>query len=137
MTTPLAKAASSGFHDAGAYDAHRPSYPAEAVSAFLGRLHVPGAGVGKDQNKPGSLKIVEIGAGTGKFTEVLSRQFGQGSPDLPAASIIAVEPHAQMRAQLAAKSLPHVTVVEGHGADLGTVGDGTADAVIVAQAFHW
>ncbi|KAL1897045.1 hypothetical protein Sste5346_004250 [Sporothrix stenoceras] len=128
MTTSLAQAANSGFHDAGAYDAYRPSYTDEAVGAFLGKLQI----LGSTTSQP--LKIVEIGAGTGKFTEALSRKATEGSPAL---DIIAVEPHEQMRAQLAAKNLPHVTVVNGHGADLSTVADGTADAVIVAQAFHW
>ena len=131
MTTPLAQAASSGFHDAGAYDAHRPSYTDEAVTAFLGRLQVLG-GSTASEGKP--LKIVEIGAGTGKFTESLSRKAATGTPPL---DIVAVEPHEQMRAQLAAKNLPHVTVVDGHGTNLATVADGAADAVIVAQAFHW
>lgn len=130
MTTPLAQAASSGFHDAGAYDAHRPSYTDEAVTAFLGRLQVLGGP--SDEGKP--LKIVEIGAGTGKFTEALSRKAATGVPPW---DIVAVEPHDQMRAQLAAKNLPHVTVVDGHGANLSTIADGTADAVIIAQAFHW
>lgn len=128
MTTSLAEVASSGFHDAGAYDAYRPSYTDEAVNAFLGKLHIT------DSIASQPLKVVEIGAGTGKFTEALSRKAASGSPAL---DVVAVEPHEQMRAQLAAKNLPHVTVVNGHGADLGTVVDGIADAVIVAQAFHW
>ncbi|KIH92753.1 methyltransferase type 11 [Sporothrix brasiliensis 5110] len=130
MATPLVQAASSGFHDAGAYDAHRPSYTNEAVTAFIGRLNILGSTAG--DGKP--LKIVEIGAGTGKFTEILSRQAVASTTAL---DIVAVEPHEQMRAQLSAKSLPRVTVVNGHGASLGSVADGTADAVIVAQAFHW
>lgn len=134
MTTHLAQAASSGFHDAGAYDAYRPSYTDEAVTAFLdGFKNLSG---GSNDGQP--LKIVEIGAGTGKFTECLSRKASAGSASAsPAFEITAVEPHEQMRAQLAAKNLPHVTVVDGHGADLGTIADSTADAVIVAQAFHW
>ncbi len=131
MASALATAASSGFHDASAYDAHRPSYPAEAVSAFLDKLQV----LRGDGRTPEPLLIVEIGAGTGKFTELLSRQAALSGAT--AVSIVAVEPHAEMRAQLAAKQLAHVTVVDGHAADLGTVADGTADAVVAAQAFHW
>ncbi|CAK7204673.1 hypothetical protein SEUCBS139899_007432 [Sporothrix eucalyptigena] len=136
MSDPLAQAASSGFHDAGAYDAYRPSYTDAAVTGFLS--HLDSLAVAEDR-KQWPLKIVEIGAGTGKFTEALSRQAVQSAAKNAEkqAQILAVEPHEQMRAQLAAKSLPHVTVVNGHGSDLSMVEDGTADAVIVAQAFHW
>ncbi|CAK7263908.1 hypothetical protein SEPCBS57363_000812 [Sporothrix epigloea] len=135
MSTPLAEAASSGFFDASAYDAYRPSYPDAAVSAFLGHLNTLNTAVGKH----GVARIVEIGAGTGKFTELLSRRAVQvaAERDGQAAEILAVEPHPQMRAQLAAKNLPHVTAVDGHSADLSMIEDGTADTVIVAQAFHW
>ncbi|CAK7265672.1 hypothetical protein SEPCBS119000_001632 [Sporothrix epigloea] len=136
MPTKLAEAASSGFQDASAYDAHRPSYPEAAVDAFLGHLHtLTAASAGKNVVE----RIVEIGAGTGKFTELLSRravllaaQTG-GRP----VEILAVEPHPQMRAQLAAKKLPYVTAVDGHSTDLSMVEDGCVDTVIVAQAFHW
>ena len=139
MSTPLAKAASSGFHDASAYDAHRPSYPDAAVSAFLSRFNLQSS-TATDGIRDAQ-KIVEIGAGTGKFTELLSRHAVQaaaaGAGSAQTMDILAVEPHEQMRAQLAAKNLPHVTVVDGHSADLSMVEDSTADAVIAAQAFHW
>lgn len=136
-TATLANAASSGFHDAGAYDAHRPSYPDAAVGAFLAKLRVLGAAA-EDGQKVAAPRIVEIGAGTGKFTELLSRQAVHAAAvGAPPAQILAVEPHDQMRAQLVAKHLPHVTVAHGHGTDLSMVEDGTADAVIAAQAFHW
>ncbi|EPE09219.1 2-heptaprenyl-1 4-naphthoquinone methyltransferase [Ophiostoma piceae UAMH 11346] len=124
----LAKVADRGFHDASAYDAHRPSYRPEVVSAFLGQLGV------LEHTGAAPLKIVEIGAGTGKFTQVLS---GKAAEDKVSLDVIAVEPHDQMRAQLIAKNLPHITVVKGHGADLGIVQDATVDAVVIAQAFHW
>ncbi|CAK7217544.1 hypothetical protein SBRCBS47491_003195 [Sporothrix bragantina] len=136
MSTPLVKAASSGFHDASAYDAHRPSYTDAAVNAFLGHLNALDAAT---DGKQIPQKIVEIGAGTGKFTKVLSRKAMQAAAKGSGQSIeiLAVEPHEQMRAQLSAKNLPHVTVVDGHGANLSMVDDNSADAVIVAQAFHW
>lgn len=135
MSTPLAEAASSGFSDAGAYDAHRPSYPDAAVSAFLSHIKSLDTAVGKH----GVERIVEIGAGTGKFTELLSRRAVQVAAKRggQAAEILAVEPHPQMRAQLTAKNLPFVTAVDGHSGDLSMIEDGIADTVIVAQAFHW
>lgn len=137
MPSPLAQVAYSGFHDAGAYDAHRPSYPAAAVSCLLGHLGL----LTPPPDGSGPTTVVEIGAGTGKFTELLSRHAAQqaaaASGSGPPLQIVAVEPHAQMRAQLEAKSLLHVTAVDGHGADLRMIGDGAASAVIAAQAFHW
>lgn len=127
MSSQLAEAAEIGFHDAGAYDAHRPSYLPAVVDGLLHQLEVP---------RPATqeVRIVEIAAGTGKFTQALSRLAASSS--LPW-SITAVEPHDQMRAQLVAKSLPHIAVVKGHAAGVPAVPDGWADAVITAQAFHW
>lgn len=131
MSDNLAQAASAGFHDAGSYDAYRPSYIDAVVDGLLSKLEVPSAGAAE-------VRIVEIAAGTGKFTETLSRRaVAAANASLPAWSIVAVEPHDQMRAQLDLKNLPHVTVVNGHGSSVPSVADGWADAVIIAQAFHW
>ncbi|KAL1883891.1 hypothetical protein VTK73DRAFT_7679 [Phialemonium thermophilum] len=122
----LPKVAAEGFKDASAYDAHRPSYPTKAVDDLLGRLRI--------QDLPHA-RVVEIGAGTGKFTEILARR-----PE--GYDIIAVEPHEDMRSQLISKvrsweNTPgKVTVVDGHAAELPVVKE-SADACIAAQAFHW
>ena len=79
-----------------------------------------GAGLG-----PGSV-VVDLAAGTGKLTRVLT---GTG------ARVIAVEPIAEMRAQLTTM-LPGVEALEGTAEVMG-LPDGSADAVTVAQAFHW
>ncbi|KAK3203496.1 hypothetical protein GRF29_112g1414914, partial [Pseudopithomyces chartarum] len=71
-----------------------------------------------------------MGAGTGKFTELLaSRPEGY--------EIVAGEPHDQMRGVLEGKKLRGTTVVGDFAGGLESVGDGWADAVVVAQAFHW
>jgi ubiquinone/menaquinone biosynthesis C-methylase UbiE len=116
----LPKVASEGFADASAYDAHRPSYPPEAVDALLRHLKISG--------QP-NVNVVEIASGTGKFTEPLAKRH-------ESYNIHAVEPHAGMRAQLVVKDLPNVTTTDGHAAKL-PVQDGWADAVIAAQSFHW
>ncbi|KAH8675459.1 methyltransferase [Xylariales sp. PMI_506] len=118
--TVLPRAASEGFQDAAAYDAHRPSYSPAAVEAFLRKLKVAGQ---PDAN------IVEVASGTGKFTEVLA-----GRPER--FLIKAVEPHAGMRQKLADKDLPAVDVLDG-AADKMTVESEWGDACVAAQAFHW
>jgi SAM-dependent methyltransferase len=98
-----------------AYRRSRPSYPAEAVAWLAEAL---GIGVGRT--------VVDVGAGTGKFTALL----------VPTgASLIAVEPLESMRAGFSAE-LPGVRVVEG-SAEALPLEDGSADAIVSAQAFHW
>ncbi|KAF5669255.1 2-heptaprenyl naphthoquinone [Fusarium heterosporum] len=120
--------ASKGFNDAQSYDTHRPSYPSAAVGSLLGRLGLEG--------QPGR-RILDLAAGTGKFTELLAARPEEYE-------IIAVEPLDSMRNNLAAKQLPRVDVRPGTAAEMKHVGDGWADACIVAQsqanvheAFHW
>jgi SAM-dependent methyltransferase len=119
MTTPsLAPSAQSGFADGASYDAHRPSYPPKSVETLISSLNVP----------PGA-HILDLAAGTGKFTTLLAAH--------PSSfTITAVEPHAGMRAQLAAKDLPRVVVKDGYATAI-PLSDGAVDGVVVAQAFHW
>ncbi|RYP62409.1 hypothetical protein DL771_009744 [Monosporascus sp. 5C6A] len=116
----LPTAAEEGFGNAAVYDAHRPSYPPEAVDAFLSALKVA--------NYPES-KIVEVASGTGKFTEPLARR--------PERFLVkAVEPHDGMRGKLVEKDLPGVEVLAGK-AEKMPVDDEWGDACIAAQSFHW
>ncbi|KAK9438933.1 Methyltransferase type 11 [Metarhizium brunneum] len=116
----VANAAVTGFDNASAYDVHRPSYPADAVEALLRNLDVA--------NRPRA-KIVDLAAGTGKFTELLAAREEQYD-------IVAVEPVAKMRQSLVGKHLEHVEVIDGLATSIN-LGDGWADAVIAAQSFHW
>jgi SAM-dependent methyltransferase len=110
------KEAALGFdHNAAAYERARPSYPAEAVAHVVGH-----GGIG-----PGR-RLLDLAAGTGKLTRLL----------VPTgADVVAVEPVAGMRAQLA-RALPGVEVLDGTAEDL-PLPDTSVDAVTVAQAFHW
>lgn len=119
-TYTLPHAASEGFKDASAYDAHRPAYPPEAVDTLLKHLKIA--------DRP-NLNVVEIASGTGKFTEALAARHENFN-------IVAVEPHREMREQLVAKGLRNVEVKEGHAEDM-PVGDEWGDALVAAQAFHW
>ena len=102
-------AAAVGFaRSAEAYERARPDYPPVALEPL--RLSP-------------DLVIVDLAAGTGKLTRLLA---GSG------ATVIAVEPVAEMRAALPAS----VQVLEGT-AERIPVDTASADLVTVAQAFHW
>ena len=109
-------AAAEGFQQgADAYERARPSYPAEAVAFLVGH-----AGLGPDR------RVLDLAAGTGKLTRLL----------VPSgAEVVAVEPVEAMRAVLR-EAEPELEVLDGT-AEAIPLGDGSVDAVTVAQAFHW
>ena len=102
-------AAAVGFaRSAEAYERARPDYPPVTLEPL--RLSP-------------DLVIVDLAAGTGKLTRLLA---GSG------ATVIAVEPVAEMRAALPES----VHVLEGT-AERIPLDTASADLVTVAQAFHW
>lgn len=108
--------AAAGFsRTAEAYEHGRPGYPPEVIELLRRECGL----------RPGRTAL-DLAAGTGKLTRLL----------VPTgAELIAVEPVAQMRAELA-RSLPGVTLLEGT-AEAIPLPAGAVDAVLVAQAFHW
>lgn len=100
---------------AGEYERARPSYPMSALTELTRAL-------GLEQGRT----VVDVGAGTGKFTRLLA---------LTGARVVAVEPVTAMRESLA-ELLPSVAVTDGTGEDTG-LPDGSADAVVAAQSWHW
>jgi SAM-dependent methyltransferase len=101
---------------AAAYQAHRPGYPDSALDwalAPLGDLVLP--------------QLLDLGAGTGKLTESLVAR--------STADVIAVEPDREMLSVLRA-ALPGVTALGGTAESI-PLPDGSVDAVLVGQAFHW
>lgn len=97
---------------AAAYNTYRPSYPVAAVQWAIG-------------SRP--IRVLEIGAGTGLMTRVLLALDHH---------VTAVEPDNNMRAQLALVDDARLDVVPGSAEEL-PVPDASADAIVVAQAFHW
>ena len=120
----------NGFKDATSYDQNRPSYPPEAVTNILEAAGVKGVE---------GARILDLAAGTGKFTELLAarRREGEGDGEGEGLEVVAVEPVAKMRRELEAKRLAGVTARDGLATRMGGVEDGWADAVVAAQSFHW
>lgn len=112
----VSSAATTGFDNASAYDVHRPSYPPQIVEALLGHLDVA--------NRPHA-RIIDLAAGTGKFTELLAARD-------ESFEVVAVEPVGKMRETLAGKNLRGVEIRDGL-ADSMDLADGWADAVVAAQ----
>jgi SAM-dependent methyltransferase len=111
--TRLHPTASEGFaRSAAAYERGRPGYPAAAVEFLAARLRL----------EPGRT-VVDLAAGTGKLTRLLVAT---------GAEVVAVEPVAEMRAALPAD----VRAVDGTAESM-LLPAASADAVTVAQAFHW
>jgi SAM-dependent methyltransferase len=108
--------AAVGFdREADAYERGRPGYPAQAIDWLAAQLQL---GAGRT--------IVDVGAGTGKLTrELLST----------GAEVVAIEPVAGMRSVLT-RHTPQARVLEGTAEAL-SLDSGSADAIVVAQAFHW
>lgn len=107
--------AAAGFKNAGAYDTHRPSYRPEIVDGILRNLGLAGKR---------NARIVDIAAGTGKFTEVIAARDEQFE-------IVAVEPVESMRTTLTAKNLG-IDVRDGLATSLG-LPDAWADGITIAQ----
>ncbi|WP_342050280.1 MULTISPECIES: class I SAM-dependent methyltransferase [unclassified Cupriavidus] len=114
--TAIHHAAAQGFSSqADTYARGRPDYPKEIAEWLRDTV---GLAAGRT--------VVDLGAGTGKFTRLLQPT---------GATIIAVEPVAQMRDQLSG-ALPGVQAVAGTAESM-PLPDASVDAVVCAQAFHW
>jgi SAM-dependent methyltransferase len=97
------------------YEKIRPEYPDAAVDILVREL-----GIGRGRI------VVDVGAGTGKLTRALART---------GATVIAVEPLAEMRERIA-ENVPMAVPFDGT-AERMALRDGSAHAITVAQAFHW
>lgn len=110
------KAAQVGFStQAGTYSQGRPDYPDELSIWLRNTLGINGQS-----------SVVDLGAGTGKFTRLLTPL---------TTHLTAVEPVEPMRQEFA-KRFPDTPIVHGTAESL-PLEDATADALVCAQAFHW
>ena len=116
MSKRIDDIAAAGFSaGSDAYDRGRPSYPQPAVDLIVNQFDI-----GPETT------VVDLAAGTGKFTALLVPTQAQ---------IVAVEPVPEMRETLA-RTVPGVDVKDGTAEDM-PLPDGFADIVTAAQAFHW
>ncbi len=100
---------------AGAYAEHRPDYAESAVRWALEPVW---------PRRP--LRVIDLGAGTGKLTATLIRI---------GAEVTAVEPDPEMLAVLR-RDLAPARSLPGSAEEI-PVPDGSADAVLAGQAMHW
>jgi SAM-dependent methyltransferase len=109
-------AAQRGFTEGAAYYSRaRPGYPEEILKWLQTQLRLT----------PGQ-EVLELGAGTGKFTRCLS---------LTGAQVYVVEPVAAMLNHLQ-QDVPSARPAPGSAESIG-IEAGRVDAVVCAQSFHW
>jgi ubiquinone/menaquinone biosynthesis C-methylase UbiE len=99
---------------ATAYAAARPSYPSESVAVLF-----------EGMPDPKTLKVVDVGAGTGISARLIADQ---------GPHVYALEPNAKMRD--AAAPDERITWVDGTG-EATTLPDASVDVVAAFQAWHW
>ena len=110
------RAAAEGFSSgAETYVRGRPDYPPQALDWLRDTL---GLGAGK--------RVVDLGAGTGKFTKVLLAT---------GAHVTAVDPVMPMLDRLR-RDVPGADAIAGDAEHI-PLASGAVDAVLCAQSFHW
>jgi SAM-dependent methyltransferase len=116
VSSSIHPAAQRGFEaSTSAYERGRPSYPPEAVAFLIDEL-------GLDA----TVDLVELGPGTGKLTSLLVST---------GARVIGIEPVSAMRRTLTTR-LPEIEVLDARAEEL-PLEDGSVDAAVAAQSFHW
>jgi len=114
--TGVHTSAQQGFStQAVTYAQGRPDYPRQLTGWLADTLRISAQS-----------SVIDLGAGTGKFTRLLSAL---------APTLIAVESVAAMGAQLT-RLMPDVRLLNGTAESI-PLPAASADAVVCAQAFHW
>lgn len=99
-------------HKSDDYSRFRPSYPDASIDWLYAKC--------------GNCRVLDVGAGTGIFTQALLKRFRH---------VTALEPNAAMREKFSV-SLPDIVCSDGSGENT-KLPDNSADLITVAQAFHW
>ncbi|ODQ52190.1 S-adenosyl-L-methionine-dependent methyltransferase [Saitoella complicata NRRL Y-17804] len=115
--------ASSFSKTSSLYDSARPSYIPAAVDTLLTNLNLT-----PNPNTAEKRRILELGAGTGKFTKLIQGRGYHITATEPAPGMLEV-----LRQNVTDKD---VKVVQADAYDIPLPSE-SVDAVIVAQAFHW
>jgi len=125
-----------GFTDSQLYESGRPSYPDDSISKILDIIGE------STSSKESNYRIVELGAGTGKFTRsFLLHSLKVGNTKK--FKYIATEPSEGFRksietstGQYQFKEQGVLSVLDGTGNCIPSE-DSSLDCIIAAQAFHW
>ena len=108
--------AAKGFNAAAeAYERGRPEYPRSSVNFLLKTLNITPEKI-----------VVDLAAGTGKFTRLLASG---------GAKLVAIEPVEEMRG-IFSSLLPEIEILNGTAESI-PLPSASIDVVLVAQAFQW
>ena len=114
-----------------AYERSRPTYPPSSLDSIFEIIRQKNLQEGENFD---NIKILDLAAGTGKFTRLLLKYFtDNASKNTP---IVAIEPAEEMSKQFR-KIMPNwVPILSGTSTKL-PFEDNSFDVVTIAQAFHW
>jgi SAM-dependent methyltransferase len=126
--------ASSGFTNPSLYNSSRPSYPVAVVDDVIDLL--PATMVGRDDGVP---RVLELGAGTGKFTEIMLDRLNakydrfEYTVNEPSALAKSLEPLVERY------GVRHGVTINTRPVGLEPVSDDKHkyDIIVAAQSFHW
>jgi ubiquinone/menaquinone biosynthesis C-methylase UbiE len=107
------------------YARYRPDYPVDGIKWVLTPV------IERHNSQKTPVKVLDLGAGTGKLTAQLASLDAGAGP----MSVTAVEPDPQMLAELR-RQLPGVEAIAGRAEEI-PLPDGSFDAVLAGQAVHW
>ena len=124
MINCVAERAYSSNANANLYEISRPSYPHESINFIV--TYINNNTHNNNNNNNNNVKILDLAAGTGKFTRLLMPFFND---------IVAVEPVPEMIKSFS-NILPSIPIHQGTATNI-PLKDSSVNVVVVAQAFHW
>lgn len=123
-------AAALGFQINNAvYHNSRPSYNPQIVQDIINKTILNND---SKQESDYTYQIVDLAAGTGKFSEVLTQQLNQSKIKY---NLTAVEPVEGMRSKFKS-NFPNIPILDGTSTSLPFPSN-SIDLLTIAQAFHW